>query len=49
MTHEQVDAMPLYLAAIRMGAMSPDHANLQMTEADVRRYPGMKKWRRFSK
>lgn len=29
-----------------MGAVSPDHAKLQMTAKDMERYEGMDKWRR---
>ena len=46
MTPEQTDRLPLYLASVFMGAISPDHENLEMTETDMRRYAGMKKWKR---
>lgn len=38
--------MPLYLASILMGAMSPDHTDLQMTARDASVYNGMSKWKR---
>ena len=49
MKPDEVDRLPLYLGAIMIGALSPDHENLQMTEADMRRYSGMKKWKQRGK
>jgi hypothetical protein len=45
MTPEQVDHLPMYLASIMMGAMSPDHTHLSMTGRDLARFHGMEKWR----
>ena len=45
MTPAEVDALPRYLAAIMMGAMSPDHTHLSMTAQDKARFSGMSKWR----
>ena len=41
----EVLALPQYLGLIMLGALSPDHTRLSMTEKDVERYPGIKRWR----
>jgi hypothetical protein len=45
MTPAEVDQLPVYLASIMLGAMSPDHTHLSMTAKDQVRYAGMKKWK----
>jgi hypothetical protein len=37
-TLEQVNACPIYLACILLGAISPDHTNVRMTFKDTMRY-----------
>ena len=48
MTQEQVDAMPIYQASLRMGALSPDHTHLSMCAEDLSRYD-MSKWKKRRK
>lgn len=35
---EEVHALPIYLACILLGAMSPDHTDVRMTFKDQMRY-----------
>ena len=35
---EEVQSLPIYLACLLLGAMSPDHTNVRMTIKDQMRY-----------
>jgi len=42
-TPEQLNQCPLYLACIEMGAISPDHERLFLSDLDRMRYFGSKR------
>ena len=48
-TPDEVDALPIYLACLLMGAVGPDQTELRMTAKDYQRYFGSKHAKQVAK